>query len=401
MKPKRKITKLTLDEVSGVDRPAQVGARVVLIKRADDDRAVIKGLFMDALDEIYESEQPYENTDWSEERRIVESFWPVNRALVKALDATLTFDSLKKKSVIKNIASEFVTKVRTLLDQLSSIVSKREAAMNVDEITKQITESVVSVLGDGEEAQSNAEQIAKALAKPLAEHSTSQAGEVAELRELMKLTAEQREYLDDISKAQDITDEKKVELRKAFLAEGTTSDQRDAVVKAWASSTDVFKSQDGRVFKRSELGASFDPLVEEIKKGEKRDAELRKLQDRDADRQLIEKSRSDLPNLPGDDSTRLALEKTLAGLEEADANKVREMLKAANTSMEGVFKNLGQGGDSSAVDAADKLDEMAKSLIQKNQGMSYHEAYQKVLESDEGDALYNEHRVANPAAPAH
>ncbi len=395
---KRNIIKLKLHEVSAVDKPAQSGARVVLIKRAGATEvdATTKGMFEDALTDIVDNRDLTDEVSATEQimMEMSDSHW----ALREALQATISFDVIAdKQAAINSIASEYFEKVHDMLGQLSNLlISKGGNTMNQEEMTALIKKTVTETLGD-KPADADGGVIAESIIKALDPM-------VQENRETLKvasLPAAHREYLEDISKAADITDDKKAELRKQFLADETTDENREAVVKAWTSSGEIFKAVDGRVLKRSELGAAFDLLVAEVKKGEERDKELADLKKRDEDKALIAKSRSEFPNIAGDDATRLTLEKTLQSLPEDEAEKMRAVLKSTSTVVGKSLETVGNSGIGTDADSPTaKLEAMAHNLVSKTEnGISYADAYQKVLDTPEGDALYEAH-VAEMAGRA-
>ena len=74
---KRILHKFKLNEISGVDRMAQAGAKAVLMKREDNDLA--KGAFMDAIVvmEAREAVRDLWEELWDSESAIYDAIWNI------------------------------------------------------------------------------------------------------------------------------------------------------------------------------------------------------------------------------------------------------------------------------------------------------------------------------------
>ncbi len=399
---RNRITKLTLEEVSAVDKPAQVGARAVLIKRAGlppDDWKVIKGMFVDALAD--EESRNMSNGYQSPIGKILEPLADTNIALREALEATFKYDVIANKKVaIATIAAEYFTKVHAMLGEIADLATnfqKGVNTMNVNEIKEQVAVAVKKALGD-EASEGNQTDVSDAVLKAIepAIEANREASVVA------ALPADHREYLDDIAKSASHSEAERAELRKQFLSTDATDESRAAVVKAWGDSGETFKAADGRIYKRSELGSAFDLFVEQVRKQEATDKELADLRKRKEEEDLIAKSKEAFPNLPGDNAARVALEKSLGEMPEEAAKSVRAMLKSGSEASGQFFKSVGQegGSDPDSWDAETKLNKMAHELVQKSDsGMTFSEAYTKVMETPEGTKLYNQHVQESSGRP--
>ena len=390
------ITKLSVSEVSAVDSPAQASATVVLIKRHtppdSNEWAVVKGMFMDALEDI-ESRNTSDN--WRDNltptQQVLEQLSDSNWALRDSLETLIKYDLPAKKKAVKSIASEYHEKVSDMFGQITSLISKRgNLTMTKEEMAAQqeeIAAAVAKALGDKVDEDGTAkiaEAVAKALEPTLAKS--------ADLVRISQMKPEHQEYLSDVEKSAGFTDEQKAELRKKFIAEGTTDEAREKVVKAWGETAEVFKAADGTILKRSELGNAYDPLVAQIKKNEETTNELDALKKQNADADMIAKNRTEFPNLPGDDEARLAIEKTMAGLDEEAGKKVREMLKASNTAITKQFETFGSDPTIDGDSPEAQLNALVESHVQKSEGkLTTGEAYLQVIETEKGNELYEKH----------
>lgn len=106
----------------------------------------------------------------------------------------------------------------------------------------------------------------------------------------------------------------------------------------------------------------------------------------------VEKS---YPNLAGSAHDKAILLSHIESMPEPVAKLAKEYLAKANENMGKVInKELGSGepnpDTSMNKEAEDKLDKMAKSIMERD-GINYYEAYTKALNSPEGAKLYDQH----------
>ncbi len=101
-----------------------------------------------------------------------------------------------------------------------------------------------------------------------------------------------------------------------------------------------------------------------------------------------------LPGAPADDFAEF-LDDVEKSIGEKRFTKFLNQLDAWNTNLEKsyVFKELGAGGggEYSLAGPEAQLDLMAKELAAKDTKLSYHQAYNKVLDTPEGRAIYKRH----------
>lgn len=191
------------------------------------------------------------------------------------------------------------------------------------------------------------------------------------------------------------------------LTKVVTDLQKDVdakMAKAKADAEDVSKSGEetltlnGTIFKKSVVGEG---AFLAIKASAMQQDALRKEIE---DQKLLGRVEKEYPNIAGKPADKAALLGLIEKADEAVKATGLAVLKALNDAGAEFKKEDGKGsGDpgvgspvgkmSSDTDAGAKLDQMAKDLAQK-EGISVERAYAKVLDTPEGDKLYNQHRGA-------
>jgi len=168
-----------------------------------------------------------------------------------------------------------------------------------------------------------------------------------------------------------------------FLAKSATervSIAKAAEVNKAAADPVIFKSADGQEFRKSD-----DPrLVSMAKQMDADRMELAKSRAAAENTRFAKMANEDLKYLPGDEATRVALAKAVDGIaDETLKAGALAALKAHNAKMAPAFKNVGAGGqsgsdtdDGSAAQADAELDALAKSIAAKD-GIDYFTAYEK------------------------
>jgi hypothetical protein len=151
--------------------------------------------------------------------------------------------------------------------------------------------------------------------------------------------------------------------------------------------------------KRKSLTKSLDGVPSAIRKELERvwkaNADLEKVlkQERDekARKEFVAKAAEHYPNLPGITSDELGLiMKTLHDLDGQVAEKLEQVLKAANTAIASgdVFAEMGTNAEGGSGSAYGRLDSIAKELVSKSAGsQSYAKSFEQAL--TENPDLYN------------
>lgn len=168
-----------------------------------------------------------------------------------------------------------------------------------------------------------------------------------------------------------------------FLAKSAAdrvSIAKAAEVNKAAADPVIFKSADGQEFRKSD-----DPRL--VSMAKQMDADRKELAISKAAAQnaaFAKTANEDFKYLPGDENVRIALAKAVDGIaDETLKAGALAALKAHNAKMAPAFKNVGAGGqavsdtdDGSQAQADAELDALAKSIA-KAEGVDYYTAYEK------------------------
>ncbi len=174
----------------------------------------------------------------------------------------------------------------------------------------------------------------------------------------------------------------------AFVA-ASDSERDETIRKAAESNQVVYTAMNGTVYRKND-----DERL--VKMAQELDAEKKKRMAADAAacKADLEKRAGELAHIPGSLDVRVSLLKGIDSLPEAERAEALKALKAQNERMAGAFKQVGTsesptGGD----DGLDPLDKMAADIA-KRDGCSFELAYTKALDTPEGQKHYNKHVAA-------
>ena len=197
--------------------------------------------------------------------------------------------------------------------------------------------------------------------------------------------AERAHYKSLKGKAQDEFLAKSADERKAEV--------NDVLAKAKEADPVVYKSATGTEYRKSD-----DPrLVEMAKRDDEREKDLAKMREEAANANFEKRATTEFAKFKGELDVKTALVKAIAGIKDDTLRSgVEAMLKAAHGAVQLTLKEIGSKKDDYSADDTDgdekasaeqKLDRLAKArAAEKNE--PYIKAYQAVLNSDEGKALY-------------
>lgn len=204
--------------------------------------------------------------------------------------------------------------------------------------------------------------------------------ELGRLKNVVALNPKERIFFDDL-----VEDE-----QASFL--GAKSDVRmakmDAVIhKAKADDPIVYTTLDGLKLYKS----AGDALIQMAKVND--DLKTR-LDDAEAvlDREKLEKRANiELAHMPGTVRERAALLKAVDSMADPLKEGAMKILVAQNKNMQRAYKTFGVSIPPSDEDSSvDKMDKMAKALMDKNPGMTIEKAGAQVLLTPEGSDLYSQ-----------
>ncbi|GGB00502.1 hypothetical protein GCM10011491_30880 [Brucella endophytica] len=356
---KRVMEDFSISEISAVDRPAQKGARMTIMKRDDGE--------------------PYWKRSFTAEQReqaassgaaMPDGSFPIISAgdLKNAIHATGRADS--PEAAKKHIISR--AKALGHTDLLpDGWVSKSagdgknpdhgENHMDPKELEKKIADAVAAATAD--------------LSKKL---ETSEA--------IIKMSKEEREHLDAM---------KDDEAKKEFMAM-SPEDRKKKVSKA-AESDEVLKV-DGNEIRKSAVGdATFAVLKSQQAAIAKQADDLKKAKDETEFERLKKRATDEFGHLPGTPEAKASILKAMGSMDEGVRKNLDHLLKTAEKIASSAFVMKGSldGTTHDAESPEGKLDKRAKE-IQKADSVSYAKAYDKA--ATENPALYDE--ISKRAAAA-
>lgn len=360
--PKKNIMrKFRMFEISGVDKPAQAGATVSLMKRAEPTVEDAKDLQKRAgittatrghthlviinYEDRYEDsgDRTHGTTSYADGHSHP---WIMNdKGEIVIGEAAGHTHDLVEMGISQNDAWEFLNK--------NFNIQKEVGDMTPEEIKAKAAK-------DAKDADMN-----KSLEDLQAKN--------AELTVLASMTDVEKAYhatLDDAGKTEFL----------AKSAEERTTIAKAAEANKAAADPVIFKSADGQEFRKSD-----DPRLVNMAKqmdADRKELAISKAAAKNA--AFAKTAREDFQFLPGDENVRIALAKAVDGIEDETLKAgALAALKAHNTKMGPAFKSLGAGGqatsdvdDGSAAQADAELDALAKSIAAA-EGINYYDAYEK------------------------
>lgn len=372
MKRKR-LTDLSLDFVSAVDRPAQEPATVAILKRKDEpvsDKPKTEDVVAYIKRLLDEGSIPEDAKDAEVKKAVL---------LTSETDGhthlvwTGRYDGGEDKAGNTSWT-----------DEHSHPWIRDEEGMVVIGAADGHTHEVAIVT----KTQPPAEE-----AVPMPEKKNDDTAKSAEVIALEKQLAEARAISDlsDAHKAHFTT--LKGDAQKAFLTKSV--EDRDAAIAAVKLADDVvFKAADGTVYRKSD-----DPrLVQMAKQADADRTELAKERQVRRDAEYAKRAASEIAHLTGDEPTKVALLKSVAEItDDEQRGKVEEMLKSHDAGIAEILKTRGTSGkpETGAASPHAQLEGLAREHA-KAQGVTFEKAYAAVLDTEAGKELYAKHAELNP-----
>lgn len=388
--PKRKkiMRSFKIDEISAVDNPCQVGAKVVLTKRApdepytDDVQSFAKVSFKQALEET------------TMERKFADAFyesfdglWTVNDAFREALkDAYQDSEETLRQYIeeVTRIARAALEKTKSLtkgaeIDSNAIQQAMAKAGAELVETRKEqqmpkitnkaeLTAAIAKFEKDGG-TNADIAAIAKAASDLGHEDLLPDTGALAKSKdadEIAKLQArlDKRDKVDALD-----TDTRKYydglaeDAQDDFLAK-SADDQAAEIAAKNSDDPVVHKCFDG-----TEIRKSDGPTVLALAKGRDADqAEIKKLRESNADSDIEKRAATEFPNVAKDTAVSMLKSANAVGADTDAGKTVITTLTNMNKNGGKLFEEIGEGGgdplnknDTSAVVAFDKkVAEIAK-----------------------------------------
>lgn len=356
--------KFKIGEISSVDRPAQGGALSVLMKRADDDidHDIAKRFFLT------------EGADGHSHLIRLDDFVRVNMG-----GETSWTDGHDHPFVISDSG---VITIGEADDHTHSIT------MSVDEILKNgYTESeAISKMFKGKVNKSAAKSSGskhEETIMPENKDALEKAQKDLKIAKAGLATATALATLSDIQKAHYAgLDDANKEL---FLKKSDVERTADVDLEKAADAV-VYKSDSGAEFKKSD-----DPrLIAMAKKADVDSRALAKAQKKADDLEIAKRVGTEMSKLPGEQTAKIALAKAIDGIEDVDVRKsVNGIIASCNSGIAKAFEEVGSKESGVTKAANDKLEELAKKYAD-DKDVDISKAFEKVLETPEGQKLYNE-----------
>lgn len=388
VKKRRIMRVLKINEISAVDRPAQSGARAVIMKRDTSDETSQTEKRGDLISVLTSEVNGHQHGI----RFFVEEGELGMYVMYASSDGA---ENSHDHMVVRDAAGNFVMSSNEghthELDQeevsaaLMDFMTKREEAVEKglrltgDELaalTKDASNepagSAGENVGTGEDDMSDENKTQADL------EAMTKRAERAEA--IAKMSSDVRSHFDALDAAG----------QDAFLAK-SEADQAADIAKAADANAEVYKANDGSVYTKAD-----DPRLVAMAKSRDADAaKLAKAEEEAADAKL-EKRAAELEHIPGDVDTRKAMLKSIDGIEdETQRDAALTALKAQNDALGKAFVETGVSGRTSETgednSAEAELDELAKKHAEDN-SVSIAKAMTAVLETPKGAELYAQTR---------
>ena len=357
-KRKNIMKEFEIGEISSVDRPAQPGAKAVMFKRADVEKALA----------VTTINAGHAHTLISTGHAGAE-----HREGMTSHDSGMPGEEGHSHSwiIIADAAGHghglaaLITKNENISpeeDPLADLLSKGNNSASEKSEDNTMTDEEKKQLADLE--KSVAEQTARA--------------EKAE--QLSKLNDSEKEHLSTLEG--DSADE--------FLAK-SDEDRKTEIEEMAKADAVIYTDLDGTEYRKSD-DSRFVTMAKKFDAERKTRLEIEK---KAADAELA-KSAESISHLPGEDEDRIALMKGLSLLGDEDKEKALKCLNASDEAMSKGFETLGTSKTPAEPNSSEEaLDAIAKTLRENDPTLTEAESFVKAMETPEGLALYSKHTGLN------
>lgn len=350
---KRIMRAFKIDEISGVDKPAQTGAKSVIMKRANE--AINKGAVLTSNDDghshlIYCLDESGGTTSYSQ---MVNEESGHSHPYVITAEGEIVIGEAEGHSHKALVFG----KVEELTDIIKNLTLTKENPMTKEEI----------------------EALNKKHADELAKKDAAIAKNVAELTKANQIAA-----LNDVQKAHYNS---LPEADKAtFLAK--SDDDKNAILKNLEGANPVvYKAADGSEFRKND-----DPRLVAMAKSADDNAKIAKAATEKFEKAELEKRAVEIfKNSPGTAEQKGAMLKALESIPDEGIRKAAlESAKAGDNALAAAYTRKGAGGGKDVDNtAATQLETLAKKYEADNK-VPYAKAYDAVIQTQEGAKLYEQ-----------
>lgn len=347
-----------IDEISSVDLPAQVPARALLMKaQRDDDLMKRLRLLSDSSGHTHLLDTVEKGGHTSHDMAAKEEFGH-SHPWVHNDDGSIS--------------------VGMADGHTHTVVEKRLTEQDLAVLPGDSLEPAVS--GGGPNGETPMTKV---------DNQTADAEAVEKRLEEAEARAQKAERLAELSDVQKAhMGELSPEAQESFLSDSPEARQAQ-VEKAQGEDPVVYTTLDGDEIRKS-AGSLLLKLAKRADESEKCLAIEKAAREREV---FSKRAKDELSNLPGDESTQVALLKAVNEIpSEADRTGALEILKAANEGVSNAFESAGsQDGGAASGDALAKLDELANARVVST-GEKFAKAYKGILETPEGRDLLAQSR---------
>jgi hypothetical protein len=355
---KRKMSKVRIDEISAVDRPAHRPARAAILKREKTEKRLLVTTIEDghahsigtrSYDETEQARGTTNYTDGHSHEWVQDE--QGNLTILPANNHTHDVAMVVRKGE-KIPEGEMLT---TLLK-----------ADSVSETPAQAADQGEGRMADQNDPAKKAEELAKRLERS---------------EKMASMNDAQKAHFTKLSK----------DAQEEFLAL-TPEARAQAVEEVTKADAIVYTSDDGTTFRKSDSPALV-AMAKRADASERARVQAEKL----AKRERLAKRAAELVNLPGEEDAKIALLEAVETLPADQQKAVGEILKAHNDRMKGAFQTVGKsGGDKAAADSREeKLEKLAKSIQKAEPKLSFEQAYVRALDTEEGQEIYGSEEEDN------
>lgn len=369
-KAKRKtkiMRKFRIDEISAVDKPAQAGATMLIMKRDVSEfngnntsfALVEKTLSLlsnvDGHSHLLDG-APLEGGDTSWGKATTDEYGHCH-PWVRDTGGKITIGEANGHThTITGLTKAFV------------------------EVSQEEFETISKAAGDPGDAQPEEEQTTMtkeeqdALNKALAEKAKAE-GDLATAKAFGALTDVEKAHYNGLD-AKD---------QPGFLAKSAT-ERLSVIAKGAEANAVIYTSESGTEFRKND-----DPrLVDMAKRNDAMAKENREIRERESNASFAKRAGTELSNLPGDEGTKVALLKSIETITDAAVRaKVGEILKAGNDAMSAAFVKAGTSAPGLTGAPVDQLEALAKRHAETHK-VDLVKARVDVLNTTEGKALYEQ-----------
>ena len=389
----RVIENMEVKEISAVDKPAQVGAKVLIIKRDTGDRPVLLTVADDSghshlleLNTDYDSNRTsYATTSSSDNNSHSHPFIIKNGVAVigemnghshevDPADVTVAQISIAIAEAVKEDLKRAENSTFKSLVKVDSFIK-----LNKTKKRKSKKTTTNQTASDGGYTKSEDVTMEKNAKEPTVESLTEDVAiaksENAVLKSIVELSTVNREHYNTLGK---------VEAVKFLALNDQGKDEQVGLAKS--ANPVVYTSLKGVNFYKSD-----DQRLIDMAKEADNDREIAKAARERSELLILEKRAGDeLQYMPGSVGTRVALLKAIDGIEDSEVrDEVLKSVKSRNAGLGKNFTVVGESGEAtiekSQVEAEQELETLAKALA-KEKGIHVSVAYAQV--ADQNPSLY-------------